>query len=360
VSVPGGQPQRGRRAWNVLLVPEGEHTAEHTVHLSSRELRYWRFALTMVAVAVIATVVTLGYTIPRSLAYGQLLQENLELKGRLDGIDGKLGEVERILLRLRIYDAQLDSMSAPRGDHGGPLVDEALANHAPPLLTEGEDLEALLYELPLDGDPEDALVWSEEEGTRSASDWAADLDDRISNFLAKMASVEPDVNRLLQDVESANALQNALPHVWPAQGLLTSGYGFRRNPFGGRGWRLHTGIDIGGQRGYEIYASADGTVISAGWDGGLGKAVRLDHGFGLTTVYGHMSRPLVRDGQRVVAGQRIGLMGTTGHSTGPHLHFEVQIDGNSMDPFDYVKVPAEALVDGVTPPPLLRRFLPTP
>jgi len=351
-------PRRLRTDWHVLLVPQAAGAEVRRVRLSARELTAWRLLASGAMVALLLGVIVLGYAWPRSQAYGGLVQENLELKEHLDAIDEKMGEVDRILLRLRVYDAQLDSMAAPLGDHGGPIPTEVLANHPPPDLPPGEDLEALLSELPLDGEPApgDAVVFGEEPSSRSASDWASDIEARLARFLEVMVVVEPDVNRLLGDLESARSLQQAMPHVWPAEGLLTSGYGFRRNPFGGRGWRHHSGIDIGGQRGYAIYAAADGVVTSADWNGGLGKAILLDHGYGLTTVYGHMSRLLVVAGDHVTAGQRIGLMGTTGHSTGPHLHFEVHVDGHPTDPFDYVRVPPQTLVPGITPPQLLKRF----
>jgi hypothetical protein len=358
---PARDPRMDRPAssavgdWQVLLVPREAGADVRRVRLSARELRAWRAVAGAAVVALVVTIVALGFSWPRSAAYGELVRENLELKRRLDDIDEKMGEVDRILLRLRVYDAQLDSVAGPKGDHGGPggLPEEVLANHLPADLPDGADLEALWDEVPLDAigsdDPED-------EGSRPATAWAAEIEQRLDGFLEGISAVEPDVNRILGDLEAVRALQGALPHVWPAEGLLTSGYGFRRNPFGGRGWRHHSGVDIGGQRGYAIYAAAAGTVRSAKWDGGLGRAIRLDHGYGLGTVYGHMSRLLVKEGDHVEAGQRIGLMGTTGHSTGPHLHFEVHVDGHPTDPFDYVEVPPEALVDGITPPPLLKRF----
>lgn len=351
---------RGRSSarpdWQVVLVPQGDGAGPvRRVLLTARELRAWRALAGLAVAAALAALVALGFAWPRSAAYGELVRENLELKQRLDGIDAKMSEVDRLLLRLRIYDAQLDSVAGPRGDHGGlDLPDAVLAGHVP---TDGEGpeaLEALWDELPLDAG--EGGLGFEEEAYRPPSAWAAGIEDRLDRLLDGMAAVEPDVNRILGDLEAVRALQAALPHVWPAHGLLTSGYGFRRNPFGGRSWRHHSGIDIGGERGYPVYASAPGVVRSAGWDGGYGKAVRLDHGYGLGTLYGHMSRLLVAAGDRVEAGQQIGLMGSTGRSTGPHLHFEVHVDGHPTDPFDYVKVPPEAVVPGITPPPLVKRF----
>lgn len=119
--------------------------------------------------------------------------------------------------------------------------------------------------------------------------------------------------------------------LMPARGVLTSGYGVRTHPIF-RIRRMHTGIDIAAPRGSPVVAAADGTVIYAGWFGGYGKIVLIDHGAGVSTLYGHLSATLVRAGQRVRRGQRIGLVGSTGYSTGPHVHFEVRINGRPVNP----------------------------
>jgi murein DD-endopeptidase MepM/ murein hydrolase activator NlpD len=119
--------------------------------------------------------------------------------------------------------------------------------------------------------------------------------------------------------------------IRPAQGRLSSGFGMRVHPISKRR-RLHAGIDIAAPTGTPIIAAAPGVVIFSGWRGGYGNAVIIDHGGGLSTLYGHCSRLLVKSGQRVKQGQRIALMGSTGYSTGPHLHFETRINGKPVNP----------------------------
>lgn len=119
--------------------------------------------------------------------------------------------------------------------------------------------------------------------------------------------------------------------IWPARGPFTSGFGLRRHPiFGIR--RMHTGVDIGASRGAAVAAAADGRVIYAGWFGGYGKIVIIDHGGGISTLYAHLSQILTDEGQRVRRGQIVGRVGSTGYSTGPHLHFEVRVNGRPIDP----------------------------
>jgi murein DD-endopeptidase MepM/ murein hydrolase activator NlpD len=117
--------------------------------------------------------------------------------------------------------------------------------------------------------------------------------------------------------------------IWPTSGTLTSGFGWR--------WgRMHEGIDIAAPTGTPISASASGTVIHAGWMGGYGNLVVIDHGNGLATAYGHQSSIAVASGTYVSQGQTIGYVGSTGHSTGPHLHFEVRVNGSPVDPLGYL------------------------
>ncbi len=122
---------------------------------------------------------------------------------------------------------------------------------------------------------------------------------------------------------------------WPVIGVITSPFGPRRSPFGGAP-EFHQGLDIGADMGTPVKAAASGTIISAGWYGGYGNYILIDHGGGMSTGYGHLSRIDVGNGQQVQRGQIIGAVGSTGASTGPHLHFEVRISGKPVDPTAYL------------------------
>jgi murein DD-endopeptidase MepM/ murein hydrolase activator NlpD len=117
---------------------------------------------------------------------------------------------------------------------------------------------------------------------------------------------------------------------------LSSNFGSRRDPFNGR-HRMHQGIDIPGAIGTPVYATADGVVARAEWEGGYGNLVEINHGNGLETRYGHLSRLIAQPNERVRRGQLIGLMGSTGRSTGSHLHYEVRIAGNAVNPLPYIE-----------------------
>ena len=130
----------------------------------------------------------------------------------------------------------------------------------------------------------------------------------------------------------------AVPSEKPVRSAeFTSGYGVRSDPFKGRA-AMHAGIDLAGPMGTPVYATADGTVSSAGFNnGGYGNLIKLDHGKGIETRYGHLSAILVQAGQHVVRGQQIARMGSTGRSTGCHLHYEVRIDGRAVNPIPFMK-----------------------
>jgi murein DD-endopeptidase MepM/ murein hydrolase activator NlpD len=119
---------------------------------------------------------------------------------------------------------------------------------------------------------------------------------------------------------------------WPVSGAITSGFGIRLDPVSGQVTRMHEGIDIAAPMGATIAAAADGRVIFAGVEGGYGNVVIIDHGNDLSTLYGHCSQLFVATGQDVQRGQAIAAVGSTGHSTGPHVHFEVRIAGKPIDP----------------------------
>jgi murein DD-endopeptidase MepM/ murein hydrolase activator NlpD len=123
-----------------------------------------------------------------------------------------------------------------------------------------------------------------------------------------------------------------LPTMWAHSGKINNEFGFRRNPFGGRSYEFHSGLDIDGQKGDIVVAPANGVISKAGWQGGYGNLIEIDHGNGLTTRYGHLSKVDVQVGDSVQRSQQIGLVGSTGRSTGPHLHYELRLNDKAINP----------------------------
>lgn len=125
------------------------------------------------------------------------------------------------------------------------------------------------------------------------------------------------------------------PTLAPVTGVLSAAFGSRPDPFTGAR-EFHTGLDISAPSGHRIVAPANGTVVRAGWENGYGRFVQLSHGYGIATYYAHMEAIRVAEGQRVRRGDLIGLVGSTGRSTGPHLHYEVLVQGKPVDPLEYI------------------------
>lgn len=157
---------------------------------------------------------------------------------------------------------------------------------------------------------------------------------------AAIANVETRAVQLEQELrayESVLREQARIPSIWPvAGGDTTDSFGGRRDPFGGGSSEFHSGQDISAERGTLVYAAASGTVRVTGTQGGYGQIVIIDHGDGITTRYGHLSKSDVAAGQQLVRGATIGHVGSTGRSTGPHLHYEVRINEEPVNPRAYL------------------------
>lgn len=171
------------------------------------------------------------------------------------------------------------------------------------------------------------------------------LDGRLQEWndvIADLESIEQDMTDYIR-VEQAkldrnaalDAIRSADGYVWPTAGGIGSYFGYRVHPILGYS-RLHGGLDIGGANGQPIWAAKEGAVIMAGWNGGYGNTIVIDHGNGYATLYGHQSSLQVSVGDYVETGQHIGNVGSTGLSTGPHLHFEVRLNGTVTDPLPFL------------------------
>ncbi len=161
---------------------------------------------------------------------------------------------------------------------------------------------------------------------------------------AGMAAVEARAAQLeteLRAYEAALREKSQVPSVWPVVGEITDSFGGRRNPFGGGSYEFHSGQDINAERGAPVVSAAVGTVVFAGWHGGYGQLITIDHGGGLTTRYAHLLKMEVAVGQQVTQGQLIGQVGSTGRSTGPHLHYEVRLNDEAVNPRAYMSARGE-------------------
>jgi murein DD-endopeptidase MepM/ murein hydrolase activator NlpD len=227
-----------------------------------------------------------------------LVAENQDLRGRTKSLNAKLESLEKVLAE---FEERTRRLSIVAGLSGSP--------------DPGTGGVGGLTALPADDVRHTEAVL--EEASR-----------RGLLLSGRLGEVE---NRL-----SLQADQLALtPTLAPALGVLTAGFGLRADPFTGRP-DFHPGIDISSPKGSRIVAPASGTVVRVGWDQGYGRVVEIAHGFGIRTLFAHLEAPRVAEGQRVRRGDLVGIVGSTGRSTGPHLHYEVQVAGKPVNPLDYV------------------------
>lgn len=192
------------------------------------------------------------------------------------------------------------------------------------------------------GGPENYLLLEKEieldKGRSLSTNLIGKIEKNVVFLKNEIKRREKSLGELEEVVREKIDLFASTPNIFPVQGWISSGYGWRRNPFTGKK-EFHQAIDIVAPWGTEIKAAARGKVIFAEWKGAYGLMVRINDGHGYYTVYGHLSHILVKKGQWVEKGDIIGRIGSSGRSTGPHLHFEVWLDGKTVNPLNLMVEP---------------------
>jgi len=271
-------------------------------------------------------------SMPALLQHDGLVAENVTLREKLHDVEGQLDDIDATLQRVRLYDAQLRELlrEAPTVPGGyGPLeADEVEALGLAP----DEDHDGWEWE----PDTEPELT---PEDLRPAEAWAHGVAARTDDFVTRLERLEPRMELMAEDMEDLFSWRRAFPGVWPVKGaILTSGFGYRASPITGRR-KFHAGIDLSAARGTRVAAVARGLVTMAMYNSGYGRMVEIDHGLGIVSRYAHNSSVFVNEGDWVDEGQIIATVGTTGQTTGPHLHFELLVEAQAVDPLEYLPTP---------------------
>lgn len=173
------------------------------------------------------------------------------------------------------------------------------------------------------------------ELTRRHQQLIKDMHNQISQLDKAAGDQQGDFESLLDKLEAQKNLMAHTPAIRPVEGWITSGFGYRHSPFTGKR-EFHKGLDISNRKGTEIMATADGVVSFVGQRGNFGTLLVIDHGHGLITRYAHLDKVLCKKGESVQRGKTIALMGNSGRSTGPHLHYEVRLNGVPVNPSNYI------------------------
>jgi murein DD-endopeptidase MepM/ murein hydrolase activator NlpD len=157
----------------------------------------------------------------------------------------------------------------------------------------------------------------------------------LDNLDQEIALGEQNKTELQKFLEKQKTLLASTPSIWPAKGWVTSRFGYRTSPFTGRR-EFHKGIDISARKNAPIVSPADGIVSKIEWHRGYGQVLTVNHGYGVVTKYAHLAKPLVKRGQYVKRGETVALVGSTGRTTGCHLHYEVHLNGVPINPLRYI------------------------
>jgi murein DD-endopeptidase MepM/ murein hydrolase activator NlpD len=307
----------GRRRWTIVFVPHGAEPSKiMEVSYGMLKLAAGGAALGL-AVALLVGFMTLSHSADLSRTArmvdenARLVREINEMHGRLATLSDTIARISRRDARIRVL-ANLDPIDpqVQAAGIGGPTL-------APrPLL------------------PEDGPT------ARKAQEIRVDLNALIRRANLLSFSFEEDADSLASNSKRLAAT----PSIMPTQGWLTSAFSSMREHPILHIARPHEGIDVTAPMGSPIEAPAAGTVIDAGWETGYGNTITIDHGYGIVTKFAHASKLLVTKGQHVSRGQRIALVGNTGLATGPHLHYEVHVNGRPVDPLKYV-LPEHVVTD---------------
>lgn len=176
------------------------------------------------------------------------------------------------------------------------------------------------------------------EGTNSTNDMSNEImkiDISLEKLSEKTIVQKEEIKKSMAPINAKLAYLRAVPTGKPINDSISAAYGTRKNPFTHRGSEFHKGVDLGAKFGVNVYATGDGEVIFAGWNGGYGNLVIISHGYGFTTLYAHNSKLLVKTGDKVKRGQALAKTGSTGRSTAPHVHYEVKVNGKNVNPVKY-------------------------
>lgn len=298
-----------------LLVVSDHSQAVRRYRVGRRSIRRaaWTGGTTLALLVVVSAVAAYRYQAAVSAAAHNraLSEENAQLRAQMKGVQDRVAQIASTLERVERFDAKLRSDVAqlrPGRKLGvAPVGGEALAAVAPAGPAGGPAV-------PVEG-------------------------EKLPATLDTLAGVAAQQERSLRDLqgyfEKQRTMLASAPSTWPARGWVTSDFGTRVDPITAERV-MHQGLDIATPQGHPVTSPSEGTVVFTGVENGYGKVITVDHGYGVQTRYGHLSDIAVRSGDRVKRGARLGAVGSTGRSTGPHLHYEVRVNGIPENPRKFI------------------------
>jgi len=322
-----------------MVIPDRKSKVRKIV-ISESHLKLLLCVAGVVFVIIAAVFVDYASLLSQSIENKRLHAENAELRGQFQVIEGKLNSLESALDRIKTFSTKLKLITAVNDpERGLNLAMGPVARNARGAdeLTEPDQQRApasKMLEEPVFKAKSLQDLTTGELAREEDHDYAR-LSIRIDQVSKISQLREQGVLELWELLQDRSALLAATPSAKPTQGWYTSRFGYRLSPYTDKPM-MHEGLDIAAAPGTPVFAPADGTVTFAGYDAGYGKLVIIDHGYGVETRYGHNSEVHVSVGQKIRHGDRIAAVGSTGRSTGPHLHYEVRVNGQPIDPINYI------------------------
>ena len=309
--------------------------------LSAAWLKALSFISAVVIIIFAAGMVDYFGLLLQAMENKRLKAENAQLVKQFQIVESKVSALENSLERVKTFTTKLKLITNVDAEDRitkltmgpKPAPGQPVEEYEP--MEQREDGEALTQQDQVFANKKPLNDQTGELANETADKDYASLVIRIEKAVKETQLKEQSVIDLWESLSERQSLLNATPNIKPAKGWITSRFGYRTSPFTGK-TTLHAGLDVAAAPGSPIYAPADGVVIFASYDEGYGKLVSIDHGFGVTTRFGHMSQIYVQVGQRINKWDVIGAVGNTGRSTGPHCHYEVRINGTPVDPINYI------------------------
>ena len=362
------------RYYTLMIIPEKNKDVKS---IRVPRLVFKSLVFLFITFSILLGILTYDYWNVLSQVYENkhLLVENRQLKEQVQLFQMKLNTINEDLERINIFERKLRAItgleaiqlstvdnSFQNKNNGSNLIGEPDKEYSPNTMLRifkqkttktSQKLEAFeddknYQNLKKNYEVKIASAYANNADFAYAKEWSfltrqslgvaplyAEFDYKFDIIVEFLKEVEVRVHELDQHLLDKESFLRSTPTLQPAAGALTSGYGPRLSPYAGR-IKMHEGIDVGAPTGTPIIAPADGVVTFSGSKPGFGNFVQIDHGYGVETIYGHASTLSVKKGQKINRGDRIAAVGNTGYSTGPHVHYEVRVNGTPVDPLYYM------------------------
>ncbi|MFQ5329426.1 MAG: M23 family metallopeptidase [Thermodesulfobacteriota bacterium] len=297
-----------KKRFTIVVMPQ-DHSKVRQLSVPAYLFKGLAALAALVVLALSFIVYDYGTLRFSSSEVADIKKENIEQKIQLQAFSSKVGTLEEQMAKLRQFDRKLriianlespDSTERPYGV-GGPTPEEDAATSL--------------------GNKRDILIQQ--------------MNSDLNQLDAEASTQERSFTELQEHLIKQSSRLASTPSIWPVRGWVASAFGYRISPFTGLRQK-HEGIDIANRMGTPIIAPASGVVTRVKREAGFGRNITISHGRGIVTKYGHLSKILVKVGQRVKRGDTIAKMGSTGRSTGPHLHYTVVVNGVKVNPFNYI------------------------